>query len=81
MTGIRVRGEDGWLQGDDTQAHAVVTQKLARREEDAHPDQSTVKPLCTCGGGETNDGPAANDTTLCHNVLGGQAPLASFFHR
>lgn len=78
MTGIRVRGEDGWLQGDDTQAHAVVTQKLARRE-DTHSGRSAAKPLCTCDGGETNDGPTTND--LCHIVLGEQAPLASFFHR
>lgn len=33
VTGIRVRGEDGWLQGDDIQTHAAVAQKIARREE------------------------------------------------
>lgn len=33
VTGIRVRGEDGWLRGDDMQTHTVVTQKLARPDE------------------------------------------------
>lgn len=37
VTGIRVRGEDGWLRVDDmqthTHTHTAVTQKLARREE------------------------------------------------
>lgn len=54
MTGIRVRGEDGWLQGDGTQTHMVVTQKPVRREEGTRPGWSAAKPLCTCDCGETN---------------------------
>lgn len=33
VTGIRVRGEDGWLQGDDIQTRAAVAQKIAHCEE------------------------------------------------
>lgn len=48
VTGIRVRGEDGWLRGDDMQTHAVVTQKLARRDENIYARVSARTSCCVC---------------------------------
>lgn len=47
VTGIRVRGEDGWLRGDDMQTHTVVTQKLARQVENIR-SVSAQTSCCMC---------------------------------